>query len=239
MDGDPRADLSPAELPKSCKPGDPNTDHDPTGYRRHNRMLAVPASGQVNAAAISVDLGDGTVATIRSLADLREMKLAPAAPATWSTSPSLTSCTGSRSPIRAHASTAAAHAKNEGFPVHRRPERPSVEGCDAWRAERCRGRRGTGRDGSAVARGRTGGRPRRRRPAAARSRHARRNRRQPATHSRQPVRPAARDRPCRPGRGPRAAGREPGRRRRERGRYHRQAAPDGRSRGRGVAYRRG
>ena len=45
-----------------------------------NRMPAVPPFAQLRAAAISVDVGDGTVATVCSLTDLRVMKLASGRP---------------------------------------------------------------------------------------------------------------------------------------------------------------
>jgi hypothetical protein len=45
-----------------------------------NRMPAVPSYAQLRAAAIPVDVGDGTVATVCSLADLRDMKLASGRP---------------------------------------------------------------------------------------------------------------------------------------------------------------
>ena len=45
-----------------------------------NRMPAVPAYAQLRPAAISVDLGDGAIAVVCSLADLRAMKIASGRP---------------------------------------------------------------------------------------------------------------------------------------------------------------
>jgi hypothetical protein len=45
-----------------------------------NRMLAVPSYAQLCSTAIPVDLGDGAIASVCSLADLRAMKIASGRP---------------------------------------------------------------------------------------------------------------------------------------------------------------
>jgi hypothetical protein len=45
-----------------------------------NRMPAIPPYARLRTAAISVELVDGTIATVCSLADLREMKIASGRP---------------------------------------------------------------------------------------------------------------------------------------------------------------
>jgi len=45
-----------------------------------NRMPAIPPYARLRAAAVMVELGDGTIATVCSLAHLREMKIASGRP---------------------------------------------------------------------------------------------------------------------------------------------------------------
>jgi hypothetical protein len=45
-----------------------------------NRMPAIPPYAQLRTAAVSVELGDRTIATVCSLADLRDMKIASGRP---------------------------------------------------------------------------------------------------------------------------------------------------------------